>query len=88
MQHRDIQHKAPPQIALQQPAQKGQILPPKWLIQAVMANGRFPNILGCIRRNQHVNRISNGIDAKEDKRRHGQHDESRLNEALNDIPEH
>ena len=53
-----------------------------------MANGRFPNILGRIRGNQHVNRIADGIDAKEDKRRHGQHDESRLNEALNDIPEH
>ena len=73
-----------PEIAVQHVAHEDEILLDQGTVEAVALDQRLAQRLVGGRVDHHVDRIADGVDAKEDDDRHGDHDHERLQNALDE----
>ncbi len=88
LQHRHVVDERAAEIARQQPAEEAQILLPQRQIEAVLLDRERADALVGVGRDQHVDRIADGVDADEYQHRDRQHHDEGLQQPLDDESEH
>ena len=87
-QHRHVVDERTAEIARGKALQKGEVLPPQRLVEAIGTNRLLANLLRGVGRDHHVDRVAHRIDADEHQRRNHQHHHEGLQQALDDEGEH